>query len=67
MTPDQVLSARSDHFEGTLGRLPPRRLISIAHSYAVGMNRRLAYEMANVGGGSWEVTAVALNIFTATI
>lgn len=37
----------------------PRRLLSIAHSYVVTMNRRLAHEMAKADGNSWEVTAVA--------
>ena len=41
----------------------PRRLLTIAHSYVVGMNRRLAHEMARVGGGDWEVTAVAPEYF----
>ncbi|VTU00928.1 group 1 glycosyl transferase : Poly(Glycerol-phosphate) alpha-glucosyltransferase OS=Hyalangium minutum GN=DB31_3628 PE=4 SV=1: Glyco_trans_4_4: Glycos_transf_1 [Gemmataceae bacterium] len=41
----------------------PRRLLSIAHSYVVGMNRRLAHEMARVGGDRWEVTAVAPKYF----
>jgi glycosyltransferase involved in cell wall biosynthesis len=36
-----------------------RRLLSIAHSYVVGLNRRLADEMARAGSGRWEVTAVA--------
>ncbi len=34
-----------------------RRLLTIAHSYAVGLNRRLAHELALAGG--WDVTAVA--------
>ncbi|MEO6808305.1 MAG: glycosyltransferase family 4 protein [Isosphaeraceae bacterium] len=38
-----------------------RRLLSIAHSYSVGLNRRLAHEMARVGAGRWEVTAAAPN------
>lgn len=38
---------------------PPRRLLSIAHSYVVALNRRLAHEMARAGAGQWEVTAVA--------
>jgi glycosyltransferase involved in cell wall biosynthesis len=38
-----------------------RRLISIGHSYVVAVNRRLAHEMARVGG--WEVTAVAPTLF----
>ncbi len=41
----------------------PRRLISIAHSYAVALNRRLAHEMARLGGRDWEVTAVAPSLF----
>ena len=36
-----------------------RRLLSIAHSYVVTMNRRLAHELARVGSDQWEVTAVA--------
>lgn len=40
----------------TAGR---RRLLTVGHSYAVGMNRRLAHEMARAGGGAWEVTAAA--------
>src|SRR6516162_2325442 len=36
-----------------------RRVISIAHSYAVALNRRLAHEMARAGGDEWEITAVA--------
>ncbi|QEG27303.1 GDP-mannose-dependent alpha-(1-6)-phosphatidylinositol monomannoside mannosyltransferase [Gemmata obscuriglobus] len=41
----------------------PRRLLSLAHSYVVGMNRRLAHEMSRVGGGSWEVVAAAPKYF----
>src|SRR5688572_9287785 len=40
-----------------------RRLISIAHSYCVALNRRLAHEMALAGGDNWEVTAVAPSFF----
>ncbi len=36
-----------------------RRLLSVGHSYVVGLNRRLADEMARAGRGRWEVTAVA--------
>jgi phosphatidylinositol alpha-1,6-mannosyltransferase len=36
-----------------------RRLLTIGHSYVVGLNRRLAHEMAIAGGDSWQVTAVA--------
>lgn len=42
---------------------PPRRLLTVAHSYVVGMNRRLAHEMARVGAGAWDVTAVAPKYF----
>ncbi len=40
-----------------------RRLISIAHSYAVGVNRRLAHELSRTGGSNWEVVAVAPRYF----
>lgn len=40
-----------------------RRLISVSHSYVVTLNRRLANEMARVGAGQWEVTAVAPRFF----
>lgn len=36
-----------------------RRLVSVAHSYVVGLNRRLAHELARVGEGRWEITAVS--------
>ena len=42
----------------------PRRLLTIAHSYGVALNRRLAHEMARAGGGEhWDVTAVAPRFF----
>jgi glycosyltransferase involved in cell wall biosynthesis len=37
----------------------PRKLLTIAHSYVVGLNRRLAHEIARAGADRWEVTAVA--------
>ena len=40
-----------------------RRLLSIAHSYSVTNNRRLAHELARAGGEAWEVTAVAPSEF----
>jgi glycosyltransferase involved in cell wall biosynthesis len=40
---------------------PRRRLLTIAHSYAVGVNRRLADEIARADG--WDVTAVAPSRF----
>ncbi|MEO6392211.1 MAG: glycosyltransferase family 4 protein [Pyrinomonadaceae bacterium] len=36
-----------------------RRLLTIGHSYAIALNRRLANEMAVAGAGEWEVTCVA--------
>lgn len=39
--------------------LVPLRLLTVAHSYAVGLNRRLAHELARAGGERWEVTCVA--------
>lgn len=41
----------------------PRRVLSIAHSYSVALNRRLAHEMALTGQGEWEITAVAPSFF----
>ncbi len=37
----------------------PLRLLTVGHSYVVALNRRLPHEIARVGGGRWEVTAVA--------
>ncbi len=41
----------------------PRRLLTVAHSYCVALNRRLAHEMARAGGGRWEVVAAAPEFF----
>src|SRR5271167_2179428 len=41
----------------------PRRILSIAHSYCVALNRRLAHEMARAGGDDWQITAVAPAFF----
>jgi glycosyltransferase involved in cell wall biosynthesis len=41
----------------------PRRILSIAHSYCVALNRRLAHEMARAGGDEWQVTAAAPAFF----
>ena len=35
----------------------PIRILSISHSYVVGLNRRLPSELARVGGADWQVTA----------
>jgi glycosyltransferase involved in cell wall biosynthesis len=40
-----------------------RRVLTIAHSYVVALNRRLAHEMARAGSGDWEVTAIAPTYF----
>lgn len=45
----------------------PLRLLTIAHSYVVAANRRLAHEMALAGAGEWEVTAVAPERFHADL
>src|SRR5438132_595652 len=39
------------------------KLLSIAHSYVVALNRRLTAELARAGGDRWEVTAVAPDYF----
>jgi glycosyltransferase involved in cell wall biosynthesis len=36
-----------------------RRIVSVAHSYCVALNRRLAHEIVRHGGDRWSVTAVA--------
>jgi glycosyltransferase involved in cell wall biosynthesis len=41
----------------------PRRLLSIGHSYVVGINRRLGHEMQRVGGSRWEVELAAPAFF----
>lgn len=41
----------------------PRKLLSIGHSYVVALNRRLVNEMARLGEGEWEVTAIAPSFF----
>ncbi|WP_338870459.1 glycosyltransferase family 4 protein [Myxococcus stipitatus] len=41
----------------------PRRLVTVSHSYVVTLNRRLANEMARVGGGNWDVSVVAPRFF----
>jgi hypothetical protein len=46
---------------------PPRRLLTIAHSYVVGMNRRLAHELAVQSRGAWEVTAIAPSRYRADL
>ena len=36
-----------------------RRILTVGHSYVIGVNRRLAHELELVGAGSWEVVCVA--------
>jgi glycosyltransferase involved in cell wall biosynthesis len=36
-----------------------RRLLTVGHSYVIGVNRRLADEMSRVGADTWDVTCVA--------
>lgn len=40
-----------------------RRLLSVGHSYCVGLNRRLAEEITRAGAGRWDVRAVAPAFF----
>ncbi|WP_394821322.1 glycosyltransferase family 4 protein [Pendulispora albinea] len=40
-----------------------RRLLTLGHSYGVGVNRRLAHEMARAGEGEWDVTTAAPTFF----
>lgn len=46
---------------------PPKRLLTVGHSYVIAANRRLAHEMTVQGGGRWEVTAVAPARFRADL
>ena len=41
----------------------PRKLLSIAHSYCVTLNRRLAWEMQREGQGRWDISSVAPSKF----
>ena len=36
-----------------------KSILTVGHSYVVGLNRRLAHEMAVAGAGQWQVTAAA--------
>jgi len=42
-----------------LGPSRPRKLLSIAHSYVLGVNRKLAHEFQRQSLGKWEVSVVA--------
>ncbi len=42
---------------------PPRRLLSIGHSYSVGGNRQLAHAMQRAAGARWEVHVAAPSYF----
>jgi glycosyltransferase involved in cell wall biosynthesis len=41
----------------------PRRLLTVGHSYALGVNRRLAHAIQAAGRGRWEVTVAAPRYF----
>jgi hypothetical protein len=43
--------------------LKPRRLLTVGHSYVVGINRRLAHAMQQHGRGRWEILCVAPTYF----
>ena len=44
-----------------------RRLLAVGHSYVIGLNRRLAHEMARVGANDWEITCVAPESYHADL
>jgi glycosyltransferase involved in cell wall biosynthesis len=44
-----------------------RRLLTVGHSYVIGVNRRLAHEMARAGGASWEVVCAAPKRYRADL
>lgn len=46
---------------GSPGRV--KRLLSIGHSYVLGVNRRLTHELQRQSGGKWEVSVVAPEYF----
>jgi glycosyltransferase involved in cell wall biosynthesis len=41
----------------------PRRLLTVGHSYALGVNRKLAAAVQEAGGGRWQVTVAAPTCF----
>jgi glycosyltransferase involved in cell wall biosynthesis len=43
-----------------------RRLLTVGHSYVIGLNRRIAHEMARAGSG-WDVTCVAPRSYRADL
>ena len=46
--------------------MPRRRLLTLGHSYVVGVNRRLAHELSRAGGADWEVVCGAPRRFRGT-
>src|SRR5208283_5012985 len=44
-----------------------RRVLTISHSYIIGLNRRLPAEIARVADGTWEVVAVAPVVFAGDL
>ena len=45
----------------------PKRLLTIGHSYVVGVNRGLAHALALAGAGEWEVTVAAPERFAGDL
>lgn len=43
-----------------------RRLLTLGHSYVVGVNRRLAHELSRAGGDDWEVVCAGPKRFRGT-
>ena len=46
--------------------MAPRRLLTLGHSYVVGVNRRLAHELSRAGGEDWEVVCAGPRRFRGT-
>jgi len=44
-----------------------RRLLTVGHSYVIGVNRRLAHEFARVGGEQWDVHCIAPKRYRADL
>lgn len=44
-----------------------RRLLTVGHSYVIGVNRRLSHEFSRVGKGSWEVSCIAPEKYRADL
>lgn len=51
---------------GYSSAMAPRRLLTLGHSYVVGVNRRLAHELSRAGGEEWEVVCAGPRRFRGT-